>query len=232
MIQKKSRVRHGGGEAPNFWVSYSDLMAGMLLVFILLLSVAMFHYAEFNQRKEQLLRRQEQKLASFHRMQQRIIKQLARALIGETVTVDPQTGAVQIGSGILFGEGEAELRPEGKERLATIFDAYVKVILDDRFREAVKQIEIEGHTNSNGTYLFNLELSQQRALAVMKELLTRAGPQSENLEQMVVAGGRSFTHLVRDENGLEDPVKSRRIEIKFRLKEEELFSDIYRELAQ
>ena len=216
---------------PNFWISYSDLMAGLLLVFVLLLIVAMFHYAESVRRKQVVLDAQEDKLVAFHELQQNLIHELEIALADEIVIIDPQTGVLQINAGILFGEDEASLRPEGRERLDHIFDAYFRVVLAPRFRDSIKQIEIEGHTNSNGPYLYNLELSQQRALAVMKALLAQAGPDREVLEQLVTAGGRSFSYLVRDEQGREDPIRSRRIEIKFRLKESEMFGDIYRELA-
>ena len=214
---------------PEFWASYSDLLAGMLLVFALLLIVSMVHYAEFNRQK---IATQETRLKMFKLLQMQLIEDLESAFENETVVIDPNTGVLQIGSGILFGEGEAELRPEGRTRLLEIFDAYVKVILDEEFKNFIKQIEIEGHTNTNGTYLYNLELSQQRALAVMKLFLEQAGANRDRLQEIVVAGGRSFSHLVLDENGREDKVRSRRIEIKFRLKEDELFTDIYQDLTR
>ena len=217
---------------PNFWISYSDLMAAMLMVFALLLIVAMVHFAELNRRKQQRLNQQEDRLKSFRELQQLLITDLQDALDDESVTIDPETGALRIGSAVLFGEDEAELRPEGKERLDRIFDDYIRIVLDQRFREAVKQIEIEGHTNSRGDYLYNLELSQRRAYNVMRELLDRAGQDRTVLERLVVAGGRSFAVPVLDGRGVEDMARSRRIEIKFRLKEAELFSEIYRDLSQ
>ena len=169
---------------------------------------------------------------TFYELQQALIDRLSDEFDDEIVHIDPATGVLQIETGILFGEGEATLRADGLERLARIFDAYIRVILDDRFREFIKRIEIEGHTNSRGTYLANLELSQQRALTVMKELLARAGPHRDELQRMVVAGGRSFAHLIYDEAGREDMVRSRRIELKFRLKESEMFLDIYESIAE
>ena len=217
-------------EPPNFWASYSDLMAGMLMVFVLLLIVALFHYAEFNQRKEEVLETQEERLKSFHALQQELINKLSDTFSEESVSVDPNTGTLQIGSGILFGEGQATLRADSKQQLQKIFDAYVDVVLDPQFVDSIKQIEIEGHTNSNGTYLHNLELSQQRALTVMKEWLAHNGAGNKILQDLVIASGRSYAQLILKSDGSEDPVRSRRIEIKFRLKERELFESIYRDL--
>ena len=204
----------------------------MLLVFILLLVVALFHYADFNRRKEAVLASQESRLKSFHQLKQRLVGSLAEEMKGEQVSLDANTGVLRIGSGILFGEGEAVLREEGRQRLGKIFDAYIKVVLDDEFRGVIRQIEIEGHTNSNGTYLFNLQLSQQRALTVMQEMLNRVDPDKRiRLQQMVVAGGRSFAHLIYDSEGFEEKELSRRIEIHVRLRESELFQEIYKDLV-
>jgi len=232
MISNRRQHLDDEDRQPNFWVSYSDLMAGMLLVFVLLLIVAMFHFAEFTRQKQDLLDAQQHKLLAFHELQQALIGNLEEAFEDQTVLIDPNTGVLQIGSGILFPEGTAVLQQEGRLQLRKIFNAYIRVVLDEQFREFVKQIEIEGHTNTHGTYLHNLELSQQRAFSVMRELLEHSGSDREVLEQMVVAGGRSYAHLIYDEQGSEDLVKSRRIEIKFRLKESELFENIYRDLAE
>ena len=151
----------------------------------------------------------------------------------QNAQIDIETGVLQIQSGILSGEGESGLRSDASQRLYQIFDAYIKVILNDEFREFIKYIEIEGHTNSNGGYLYNLKLSQERALTIMRQLLDHASASDRQmLEKMVVASGRAYSNLILNEQGGEDLIKSRRIEIKFRLKESELFDDIYRELVR
>ena len=232
MIRNRNRSALADAAPPNFWTAYSDLLAGMLLVFVLLLVVALFHYAAFNRQKEELLETQESRLLSFHELQLQLVERLQGAFVGEDIQVDPNSGVIRIDAGILFGEGEAILRPQGRQRLTEMFDAYFSVILSSEFNTFIDLVEIEGHTNSNGTYLNNLELSQQRALVVMRALLAHAGADRERLQRIVVAGGRSFSHLILDENGQEDAVRSRRIEIKFRLKERELFQGIYQDLTR
>ncbi len=231
MISRRARQPvEGGGEALNFWASYSDLMASMLLVFILLLVVALFHFSEFNTRTAERLKEQKAMMQTFAVVQQNLIAKLKGEFAAEAVTLDAQTGALRIGDGILFDEGAAELTESGRQKLEALFNAYMKVVLAKEFAPYIKQIEIEGHTNTNGTYLFNLELSQRRALAVMAELLNRSGKDRKQLEALVVASGRSYANLIRDPNGQEDPVRSRRIEIKFRMREAEMFQDIYSNL--
>ena len=49
---------------------------------------------------------------------------------------------------------------------------YCSVLLRDDYREYVSEIIIEGHTDTNGSYIYNLELSQQRTFSVAKYCLT------------------------------------------------------------
>ena len=86
-------------------------------------------------------------------------------------------------------------------------------------------IIIEGHTDSTGSYEHNLELSQNRALNVAKYCLnmgTLTQTQKTRLKSIITAQGRSFSDPVYDENGVEDQERSRRVEIKFRLKDAEM----------
>lgn len=227
MIANKKHKAEANEEPTNFWVSYSDLMAAVLLVFALLLVVSMMHYSDFINDQADMMRQ-------FAKIEKRLISDVSQAISDENVTIDSETGALRIGAGILFGEGSAELSERGKSRLQNIFQHYIAVVLDPEFKDFVKAIEIEGHTNSNGTYLFNLELSQRRALAVMNELLNQNQTQVNlvDLQAMVVASGRSFSQLIYDDQGQEDKIKSRRIEIKFRLKEDELFRQIYANVGE
>ncbi|CAM2007977.1 OmpA/MotB family protein [Acanthopleuribacter pedis] len=216
----------------HFWTAYSDLLAGMLFVFILLVVVMLNQYASFIEEKENRIDTQAGKLRSFHAVQLELTQELSKRLDQEKVRIDRDTGILRIDAEVLFAENEADLSPVGKETLARIFNAYSEVVLSERFTPFIEQVEIEGHTNSNGTYLYNLELSQRRAYSVMTFLLEQSGDNQERLQDMVVASGRSFSKLILNEAGEEDPVRSRRIEIRCRLREARLFAQIYRDLQE
>jgi len=113
-----------------------------------------------------------------------------------------------------------------KAILTSILSEYIKVLMDDpEIRSNLDRIIIEGHTNSDGTYLYNLELSQKRALSVMKFLLEVNPKVKKDLEKYVTANGRSETGLIMHD-GKEDKFASRRIEIKFRLKNDQAINAI------
>ena len=161
-----------------------------------------------------------------------IVQQLSSALrkSGIDVSVDEQTGAIALPSQMLFTTNSATLSDGGQKYLRRFLPVYLDVLLSDEFRSYVAEIIIEGHTDSNGTYLHNLQLSQERALSVanyvlsdgfMGDALSLNASAKKTLLGLVTASGRSFSAPVLDANGDEDQNASRRVEIKFRLKDDE-----------
>lgn len=161
-----------------------------------------------------------------------IVQQLSSALrkSGIDVSVDEQTGAIALPSQMLFTTNSATLSDGGRKYLRRFLPVYLDVLLSEDFRAYVAEIIIEGHTDSNGTYLHNLQLSQERALSVanyvlgdsfMSDTLGLNASAKKTLLGLVTASGRSFSAPVLDANGDEDQNASRRVEIKFRLKDDE-----------
>ena len=161
-----------------------------------------------------------------------IVQQLSSALrkSGIDVSVDEQTGAIALPSQMLFTTNSATLSDGGQKYLRRFLPVYLDVLLSEDFRTYVAEIIIEGHTDSNGTYLHNLQLSQERALSVanyvlgdsfMSDTLGLNASAKKTLLGLVTASGRSFSAPVLDANGDEDQNASRRVEIKFRLKDDE-----------
>lgn len=236
-------------EAVDFWVSYSDLMAGLLLVFILLLiSTLMISRASLEAQQEALEQR-EQELKSTEEQLKTLNSDVADILgvrvellkrlkerfssTGGEISFDDATGAVRLGSNILFDEGSAELSKEGRETLEKTLPTYYEALLGDpRLRGHVDQIVFEGHTNSNFSsgsedpakaYLFNLRLSQARAYAAMEHVIKANISPELNASSLLAANGYSSSRLLylqTAEGKEEDKVGSRRLELRFRLKDE------------
>lgn len=157
------------------------------------------------------------------RIVQELSTQLASARI--SATVDEKTGDIVLDSSLMFETGSSTLKAEGLAQLNRLIPVYLGVLLQDEYRDYVAEIIIEGHTDSTGSYEHNLELSQNRALNVAKYCLnmgTLTQAQKTRLKSIITAQGRSFSDPVYDENGVEDLERSRRVEIKFRLKDAEM----------
>ncbi len=79
--------------------------------------------------------------------------------------------------------------------------------------------------------IHNLELSQERALSVARFCLDEDNvvlkpDELEDLKPILTANGRSYSDPIYDESGNVDSDASRRVEFKFRLKDEEMIDDM------
>lgn len=205
-------------------MSYSDLMSALLLIFALLLMMNIFGNQTEIEAKDQMI---EEVLG----IKTRIIEELSQAFQDSNLEmeIDPQTGAIRFSSGVFFGFNSSEITEEGRNNLQSFVPQYMSILLSDEFREHISQIIIEGHTDHEGSYLYNLTLSQNRSVAVVEEIFSDTFPKfngKENLRALITANGRSFTDPIYSENDEIDSEKSRRVEFKFRLKDEEMLKEI------
>ena len=150
-----------------------------------------------------------------------------REKLGKSINIDEKSGAIKFSSNILFDQNEYKLKEESKKELSIVLKKYLNTLVGDKeMRKFIESITIEGHTNSDGTYLSNLALSQQRALAVMQFLYDSNIIDKDLLSTYVNSSGRSSSDLILDKTGAEDKDASRRIEIKFNIKNEEAIKEI------
>ena len=171
------------------------------------------------------LQSQKAKIKSLTGIKLKVIAALKEAL-GDKIDIDKKSGSLKLASNILFDKGSAVLKEEAKFSLKKAFEEYIGALMNDqKITPHLDKIIIEGHTDSDGGYLYNLDLSQRRAFAVMNYLLTLDIARKYNLKPLLVASGRAYLDAVKV-NGVEDKEASRRIEIKFRLKNEDAMHEI------
>ena len=293
-MRRKKKSENNGF---NVWRSYSDMMAGVLLLFVLIMCVTLFQaqksYNESLQERDEKialqeeytqelldkqnaldkkdetlqnqdaqLKTQDEKLAEQEQQlaalaaklkeqestlnaqqsaldektaqlkdQQAQIDQIIgvkadviEALKNEfsknniNVDIDAQTGALTLEASVMFDYDQAELTDAGKQALEQILPIYCKVLLQDDYMKYLAEIIIDGYTDTDGDYSYNLQLSQQRSLAVAQYLLDIQGnfldaTQSQNLEKYLTVNGHSMANPVLDE-------------VKFRLKDEEMIDEL------
>ena len=292
-MRKRKKSEEGGF---NVWRSYSDMMAGVLLLFILIMCVTLFQaqksYNESIKERDDKIALQEQytaeilaqqseldeknsKLSSQDEQldkQKKLLAELAAQLkeqqdsldektsllatqqkkidniIGVkadviealqkefsknnvSVDIDAQTGALTLNANVLFDYDKSELTDEGKQELADILPIYCKVLLQKDYKKYLAEIIIDGYTDTDGDYAYNLELSQRRSLAVAQYLLDIQGEfltadQSLDLQDYLTVNGHSMANPILDANGNVDKEASRRVEVKFRLKDDEMIDEL------
>lgn len=262
------RKRKSNDEETSYWLSYSDMMAALLLIFVLIISFTMLQSKRQYEEKERellsqqnvigeqqdqleqqkkamesqkkIVDQQKEQMASQQAQLDKIIgvkSNLISALKDEfdgsdlSVSVDSQTGAITFDASVLFDKGKYEIKDEGKKFLDQFLPRYFSVLLKNDFHQYISEVIIEGHTDTTADYLYNLELSQQRALAVAKYCLDEKSSsvskdQIEQLQKIMTANGRSFSNPVYNSDGSIDMDASRRVEFKFRLKDEEMVEEM------
>lgn len=119
--------RNKNGEKLNFWLSYSDMMAALLLVFILILSCTLLEtratyeakQAELEE-KEQIILSQQSQIDTIVGVRGDLIDALSKEFSGNdlSVKVDAQSGAITFDSTLLFGYNDDKLQDSGKAFLA------------------------------------------------------------------------------------------------------------------
>lgn len=103
--------------------------------------------------------------------------------------------------------------------------------MSDNYAQYVSQIIIEGHTDTDGTFMTNMRLSQDRAYAVLRYILSTEfdGISEEakaRLQQIVTVNGRSYSDPIYREDGTVDMDASRRVVIKFRMNDEDMVNEM------
>ena len=152
--------------------------------------------------------------------------------LGNSIQIDEKSGAIKFSSNILFDQASSVLKEDSKKELKNTLKKYLSTLLEDKeIRKNIESITIEGHTNSDGTYLSNLALSQQRAQAVMQFLYDSNIIDKKLISKYINSSGRSDSDLILTKDGAEDKDASRRIEIKFNLKNEDAMKEIQKYLG-
>ena len=301
-MRRSKRMRRGG-ENGSFWISYSDMMAGMLFTFALILFMAIYQLVDLQQKKtieletkeaqlstqqsllidqEAELKDKEQLLATTTLMLQeqqaeleenrtaltaaqqslslqqskieeqaallaaqqseidkligmrsRIIEELRDELRGAGLdaVVDKNTGAIAFTGAVLFDSGKNQLKDSGKALLNAFIPVYIRTLMSEENDDYVAEIIIEGHTDTDGTYLSNLALSQERALAVVSyclsgEMTGLSSAEKQVLQSIITANGRSYSDPVYAADGTVDKEASRRVVFKFRMKDSEMIDQM------
>jgi chemotaxis protein MotB len=211
-------------------MSYADLMSAMLMVFALLLTYVMLDYKE-------VLEEKEEQIEALLSVKNEIIFELIEAFQSSDlqIEIDENTGAIRFPGSVLYEYNSAELSDTGEAFLQEFIPNYLGVLLQDRFRDDISSIIIEGHTDNQGDYLYNMSLSQERAFSVLTYIYSDGFPnfaEKEDSKTFITANGRSYIQPLTDQEGKYDAERSRRVEFLFQLKDDESIADLQKVLDE
>ena len=214
----------------TFWASYSDLMAGLLMIFALTTVITLLDIRERLIEPTEGVRVWEQVVTD-------ICHDSELAEI-ENVEVDCNTGALVISEKSLrFGFACTDLGEEARDALRRAVPKYLEIVHRyPKFLERIEMIEISGHTDRVDANNANPYFSRERAGQVLAFLLNEPvmAPYVGLLKEKTVTSGYSAT--IFPESCEEDKcAEARRVEIIIRLSETDVlreFLDILRQVIK
>lgn len=226
MNRSRVGLRRLGGDAdevPEYWVAYSDLLVSLLVVFALLLLAALARMERTRQAAEAGREAVEQTIATSDRA---MVAAASAMGASGSAHYNAQTRTLTVREQVLFDFASDRLRPEGVELVRRIATHFVPALLADTVVDRnLETIVVEGHTDTVGSYLSNLDLSQRRAQSVMRTIVetTYGVPNAERIRALLVASGRSEVEaLDAVQQGTYSPERARRIVVRVRLRDDEL----------
>ena len=182
----------------NVWMSVSDLMTGLMIIF-LFIAIAYMRQVRENQT---VLTDYVETRNKLHKKLQSEFKDRPedwQLVIGKDLSMKFNNPEV------LFATGSAELTPKFKSILDEFLPKYIDILINDSLCTRIKEIRIEGHTDdvkfagsNTDPFIDNARLSQQRSLAVLTYLrqmpaLKKYTPdQQKMLEYWFTANGLSY----------------------------------------
>ena len=173
------------------------------------------------------------KIASIVGIRTEVIKAIREAFkkTGKEVSIDKDSGALVLDSNVLFGYNDSVLTDDGKAILKEVLPIYYGVLLDEKYIDYIAEITFDGYTDTDGTFEYNLKLSQDRAYAVADFVLNTMSEDMneatlEDLKGKLVVNGHSWNNPVLTKKGKVNKEKSRRVEIRFRLKDEDMVNEL------
>ncbi len=209
------RGRRSKEEAEKpFWISFSDLMTALMVLFLIAMAVELMVLTQGLRKIEDKRRDREETI---------------KACIADMDILaarDEFSGVKIVGHTIDFGP-LAEFRKNGNqlslERMAFLRAFVPKVLEISRNQHCqpwLRRFVVEGFASQEGSYLHNLNLSLERSERVLCVLLDASAPDAPSLadrkiiRQQFLVGGSSFNSAIRNR-----PEKSRRVALRLEFKE-------------
>lgn len=235
MIIKKLKPQNAD-DSNIFWITMTDLMLGLVIVFMLLFVFAITGYGEKTEQVSHLKKKlktltKKERIYYSRKFSAEIKKELQAQ--GLDADIDANTAQVKISNVELFNLNSYELSESGKAYLDKFFPEYINTLLkNDKVRKNLHHIIIEGHTDSHSFYgaktqeeqfLKNMNLSLLRANSIADYMFKTNYDKkyTKDLTKLVIIEGKSFTEPVLTKDKKEDFDASRRVELSLLFKAEE-----------
>lgn len=219
-------MKHQG---QSFWVSYSDLATGLMMVFILITCMLALQQVRAIKKTEAQLQSLVKDVTDLAKLRLELAQILQERVGGlDGVTVDEVTARVTVQHSALgFGSQETELGSEGTLFLRQFIPGYACALaefeqhscegdaecarrMDPRRRRGIRRILVTGHADLEGSTIINHAYAVQRSKNVVARSLMEPGscPTLPNLDlgayleaRLQPASGGEIGHCLSESGG-------------------------------
>ncbi len=225
-------------ESSQEWIGVSDLMAGLMMVFLFIAVLFMVKIESEKRAIEEIAvtyaeYEQALNMALWQEFRDDLAKWNAEILPDNTIRFR--------GPEVLFATGSSEITPHFQEILKDFFPRYTSLLTSKHFKSNIDEVRIEGHTSSIWTgaktleerYLNNADLSQTRSFSVLQYCfrLPQIKTHQKWLTKNLRANGLAFAQLIMQDN-MENQEHSRRVEFRVKTKVKEKIEKIIRAIEK
>ena len=217
------KIFHSKEENGEHWISISDMMSGLMMVFLFISIAYMINVVKERDTIKEIA-------ITYNRLQNDLYNDLFNEFKNDldkwNAIIDRQSLSVRFEApDVLFQKGSYQLQDKFKAILSDFFPRYLSILTNEKYKNDIEEIRIEGHTSSEWqvdvssdiAYFLNMQLSQDRTRSVLEYVMSlpQVSDQNEWLKTYLTANGLSSSKLIMT-NENEDKEKSRRVE--FRVK--------------
>ena len=202
------RVQKQEGENP-FWISFSDLMLALMALFLVVMAVTLIAVTKDVTTAEQRKIQREKDIRQLMSTITEISHQFRE------IRVDESTYRIDLGDVVRFDSGRSDIAPAGARFLRRYVPVLLQVQASELGEKWIRRIVVEGFTDQDGTYLYNLGLSLERSKRVVCVLYAPPYSDETPLEEtqrrqirdLFLVGGYSFNSIKQSKEA------SRRVEL-------------------
>jgi len=202
------RGRRGDDAEKPFWISFSDLMTALMVLFLVVMGVALLAVTKTVTEKERKEQQHQQDIETL------ISRFEAAAKRYQGIRVDRDRRVIDFGDRAQFAFSKWNLSVDQEAVLRQFVPEIIALANDDLGRRVLKRMVVEGYTDKKGSYLSNLNLSLLRSQRVLCAMFATQGPNilsnedKEAVRSLFLVGGYSF-NAARDSDEA-----SRRVEMR------------------
>jgi outer membrane protein OmpA-like peptidoglycan-associated protein len=232
----------------SYWIPYADLMTVLMVIF-LFISLSYMGLVQFQKKQQDKI------FEEYKQTKENLYNELRETFKNDfqkwNLELDKDLSIKFTNPNVLFQSGKSDISPVFQEILSQFFPKYLRVITQDKYKDKIAEIRIEGHTDAvpinktNDPYIDNVQLSQDRSRNVLQYLRNLPAYKSlpskteKLLQYWLTANGLSYGRTLDSNKELTyisknpiDKEKSRRVEFRIVTTSEIIVEQVIKQLNQ